>query len=165
MWLDEVVGVVFENDEKVYYLDALDFNLKNNLTVVAKTDKGLFFVKVVSINEKNKDIIGKVVRVSSKKDYNDYKNNQKLAKEALNKCKIRHNHINKMQLIYFMLGIISIFLTLFIHIDVIDEIILIGGWVFIWSAIELEITSDYNELRKRKIIKKLLKSKMEEKEL
>lgn len=85
--------------------------------------------------------------------------------EALNKCKIRHNHINKMQLIYFMLGIISIFLTLFIHIDVIDEIILIGGWVFIWSAIELEITSDYNELRKRKIIKKLLKSKMEEKEL
>ena len=70
--------------------------------------------------------------------------------EALNKCKIRHNHINKMQLIYFMLGIISIFLTLFIHIDVIDEIILIGGWVFIWSAIELEITSDYNELRKKK---------------
>ena len=47
----------------------------------------LFFVKVVSTNEKNKDIIGKVVRVSSKKDYNDYKNNQKLAKEALNKCK------------------------------------------------------------------------------
>ena len=85
--------------------------------------------------------------------------------EALNKCKIRHNHINKMQLIYFMLGIISIFLTLFIHIDVIDEIILIGGWLFIWSAIELEITSDYKELRKRKIIKKLLKSNMEEKEL
>ena len=64
-----------------------------------------------------------------------------------------------------MLGIISIFLTLFIHIDVIDEIILIGGWVFIWSAIEFEITSDYNELRKRKIIKKLLKSEIEEKEL
>ena len=85
--------------------------------------------------------------------------------EALNKCKIRHNHINKMQLIYFMLGIISIFLTLFIHIDVIDEIILIGGWVFIWSTIELEITADFNELRKRKIIKKLLKSKIEEKEL
>ena len=27
----KVVGVLFENDEKVYYLDALDFNLKNNL--------------------------------------------------------------------------------------------------------------------------------------
>ena len=83
----KVVGVLFENDEKVYYLDALDFNLKNNLTVVAKTDKGLFFVKVVSTNEQNKDVIGKVVRVSSKKDYNDYKNNQKLAKEALRKCR------------------------------------------------------------------------------
>ncbi len=85
--------------------------------------------------------------------------------EALNKSKIRHAHINRMQLIYFIIGIISIFLTLFIHIDVIDEIILIGGWVFIWSAIELEITSDFNELRKRKIIKKLLKSEIEEKEL
>ena len=70
-----------------------------------------------------------------------------------------------MQLIYFLLGIISIFLTLFIHIDVIDEIILIGGWVFVWSAIELEITSDFNELRRRKIIKRLLNSNIKEKDL
>lgn len=85
--------------------------------------------------------------------------------EALIKCKIRHNHINRMQLIYFLLGIISIFLTLFIHIDVIDEIILIGGWVFVWSAIELEITSDFNELRRRKIIKRLLNSNIKERDL
>ena len=85
--------------------------------------------------------------------------------EELNKSKIRHHHINKLQLIYFMLGIISIFLSLFIKIDVIEEIILIGGWVFTWSAIELEITASFDELRKRKIIKKLLKSNIEETEL
>lgn len=83
----KIVGVTLENDEKIYYLDSLDFNLKKNLTVVAKTDKGLFFAKVVSIDEINKEIIGKVIRISTKKDYLDYKNNQKLAKEALKKCK------------------------------------------------------------------------------
>lgn len=83
----KVVGVLFENDEKIYYLDATDFNLKNNLTVVAQTEKGLFFAKVVSLNDQNKEVIGKVVRISSKKDYLDYKNNQKLAKEALKKCR------------------------------------------------------------------------------
>ena len=83
----KIVGVTLENDEKIYYLDSLDFNLKKNLTVVAKTDKGLFFAKVVYIDEKKKEIIGKVIRISTKKDYLDYKNNQKLAKEALKKCK------------------------------------------------------------------------------
>ena len=73
----KVVGVLFENDEKIYYLDATDFNLKNNLTVVAQTEKGLFFAKVVSLNDQNKEVIGKVVRISSKKDYLDYKNSKK----------------------------------------------------------------------------------------
>ncbi len=85
--------------------------------------------------------------------------------EELKKSLKRHAHINSLQLIYFMLGMVSIFLSLFITIEVIDEIILIGGWVFIWSAIELEITSDFNEMRRRKIIKRLLKSNIKEKDL
>ena len=32
----KVVGVVFENDDKIYYLDASKFDLKKNITVVAK---------------------------------------------------------------------------------------------------------------------------------
>ena len=136
-------------------------------------------VETYNIYQINKDLLNYIIeKASSTEDGEEIKitiqNKTKVdakklivegLEEALNKCKIRHDHINRMQLIYFMLGIISIFLTLFIHIDVIDEIILIGGWVFIWSAIELEITSDFNELRKRKIIKKLLKSEIEEKEL
>ena len=34
--------------------------------------------------------------------------------EELNKSKIRHHHINKLQLIYFMLGIISMFISFLI---------------------------------------------------
>lgn len=83
----KIVGVLFENDEKIYYLNSNNLELKNNATVVAKTDKGLFFVTVVSTEEKNKEIIGDVLRITTKKDYLDYKNNKKLAQEALLKCK------------------------------------------------------------------------------
>ena len=136
-------------------------------------------VDTYNIYQLNKELLNYIIRkalsVEDKEEIEIIINNKtevsatKLIKEGLEeelvKSKIRHKHINKQQLIYFLLGIISIFLTLFINIEVIDEIILIGGWVFIWSTIELEITADYNELRKRKIIKKLLNSTIKEKEL
>ncbi len=136
-------------------------------------------VDTYNIYQLNKELLNYIIRkalsVEDKEEIEIIINNKtevsatKLIKEGLEeelvKSKIRHKHINKQQLIYFLLGIISIFLTLFINIEVIDEIILIGGWVFIWSTIELEITADYNELRKRKIIKKLLNSTITEQEL
>ena len=136
-------------------------------------------VDTYNIYQLNKELLNYIIRkalsVEDKEEIEIIINNKtevsatKLIKEGLEeelvKSKIRHKHINKQQLIYFLLGIISIFLTLFINIEVIDEIILIGGWVFIWSTIELEITADINELRKRKIIKKLLNSTITEQEL
>ena len=136
-------------------------------------------VDTYNIYQLNKELLNYIIRkalsVEDKEEIEIIIKNKtevsatKLIKEGLEeelaKSKIRHKHINKQQLIYFLLGIISIFLTLFINIEVIDEIILIGGWVFIWSTIELEITADINELRKRKIIKKLLNSTIKEKEL
>ena len=136
-------------------------------------------VDTYNIYQLNKELLNYIIRkalsVEDKEEIEIIINNKtevsatKLIKEGLEeelvKSKIRHKHINKQQLIYFLLGIISIFLTLFINIEVIDEIILIGGWVFIWSAIELEITADINEFRKRKIIKKLLNSTITEQEL
>ena len=136
-------------------------------------------VDTYNIYQLNKELLNYIIRkalsAEDKEEIEIIINNKtevsatKLIKEGLEeelvKSKIRHKHINKQQIIYFLLGIISIFLTLFINIEVIDEIILIGGWVFIWSTIELEITADYNELRKRKIIKKLLNSTITEQEL
>ena len=58
-----------------------------NQTVVIEIEKGLYFSKIVSLNETNKEPIGQVLRITTKKDYNEYKNNQKLAGQALKKCK------------------------------------------------------------------------------
>lgn len=81
-----IVGVILENDDKTYYVKT-NLELSINQTVIIELEKGLYFSKVVSLNETKKEIVGQVLRKTSKKDYNEYKNNQKLASQALNKCK------------------------------------------------------------------------------
>lgn len=41
--------------------------------------------------------------------------------------------------------------------EVLEEILLISGWVFIWEMIEMELFSDSKNLHKLKILKKILK--------
>ena len=77
---------MLENDDKIYYVTT-NLELKMNQTVVIEIEKGLYFSKIVSLNETNKEPIGQVLRITTKKDYNEYKNNQKLAGQALKKCK------------------------------------------------------------------------------
>lgn len=77
---------MLENDDKIYYVTT-NLELKMNQTVVIEIEKGLYFSKIVSLNETNKEPIGQVLRITTKKDYNEYKNNQKLAEQALKKCK------------------------------------------------------------------------------
>ena len=77
---------MLENDDKIYYVNT-NLELKMNQTVVIEIEKGLYFSKIVSLNETNKEPIGQVLRITTKKDYNEYKNNQKLAGQALKKCK------------------------------------------------------------------------------
>ena len=121
-----------------------------------------YIIEKTSSAEDNEEII---INISNKTKVEAKKLIRLGLEEELNKSNLRHKHINKLQLIYLALGIISIFISLFIKTEVINEIILIGGWVFTWSAIELEITADFAEMRRRKIIKKLLKSNIEEKDL
>ena len=45
------------------------------------------------------------------------------------------------------------------------ELMIIGGWVPIWEMIEVELFPDVEERRKRKVIKKLLKSEIIERTL
>ena len=63
---------------------------------------------------------------------------------------------NIIQFIYFIVGCLILFLSTLVTSEVLREVILIGGWVFIWAMVELEIFTDLNEKKKRKIIKKLL---------
>lgn len=71
---------------------------------------------------------------------------------------------NIKQFFLLMIGVIFLFLSTIVNESIIwKEILLIGGWVPIWEMIDLELFSDFQERRKRKILKKLLKSEIIEK--
>lgn len=63
---------------------------------------------------------------------------------------------NILEIIYFIMGMAALFISTLIERTIFKEIVLIGGWVLIWEMIELEIFSDINDRKKRKILKKLL---------
>ena len=83
-----VVGVKFNDKGKKYFFESGSIELKENITVIVETEKGLQFGKVVSVDEDYKDEnIKKVIRKSSKRDYLQHLNNLKDAKYALDKCR------------------------------------------------------------------------------
>lgn len=84
----KIVGVKINDTGKVCYYDSNNYNLKINLTVIVKNDKGLQFAKVVDIIEvDNSDEYDKVIRIASKNDYQKHLSNLKDAEKALSKCK------------------------------------------------------------------------------
>lgn len=97
----KICGIKFKDTGKTYYFKYEDLDLKLNLTVVVETEKGEQFGKVVELdveNLKGLDInqIKDVLRISTKKDYNQYLKNLKDAKEALDYAKklIDENNLN-----------------------------------------------------------------------
>ena len=88
--MEEVVGISFD-EGRIYYFDPNGHKVSENITVIVETEQGLQFGKVkiplvkVPI-EKIKKPLKKIIRIATKKDYNQYKKNQKDAQEAKNKC-------------------------------------------------------------------------------
>lgn len=70
----------------------------------------------------------------------------------------RHQRNNVMQIFYLILGIFTLFLASFFNEGIFKELIVIGGWVFIWELVEVELFSETTGMKKRRIIKKILKS-------
>lgn len=65
---------------------------------------------------------------------------------------------NYIQFICFFIGIIFLLLSTLINEKYIfNELLLIVGWVPIWKVIEIELFNDSEERRKRKILKKLMR--------
>ncbi len=90
--MKEIVGVMIDSEEKMKYFDTNQMNVKKNITVIVDTDKGLEFGKIVTDSHpvdasKLKEPLKKIIRIASKKDYINYKNNKKKAAEAYRKCK------------------------------------------------------------------------------
>lgn len=87
-----IVGIKFDNDERIIYYLVDNIELRNKVTVIVKDEIGLNFGQVVTdVHPINKDNLsrklGQVVRIATKKDYSKYMSNIKQAEQALEKCK------------------------------------------------------------------------------
>lgn len=87
-----IYGVSFKDRGKVYYFNAHDLKVPINVTVIVETEKGLQFGKVINkvedvTVEKFKENLKDILRISTKKDYEQYLTNLKDAKIALDKAK------------------------------------------------------------------------------
>lgn len=89
--MDKIVGVSFDNNERLEYFYTNNLNVKMNLTVIVETEEGLKFGKIVTEihpldTKKLTKKLNKIIRIASTQDYHNYKNNKKEAKEALKLC-------------------------------------------------------------------------------
>lgn len=90
--MKEIVGVSIDSEERMIYFITNGIRLKKNITVIVETEKGIEFGKVCTDSHlidttKLKEPLKKIIRIASKKDYYNYKNNIKNSMEALAKCK------------------------------------------------------------------------------
>lgn len=88
----EIVGVSFKENGQVYYFSPGELKLRTGVTVIVNTEKGLQFGKVVLGNfdideNKIKSQLKEIVRIASKKDYQQHKKNLYDAKEAIIECR------------------------------------------------------------------------------
>lgn len=83
--MNNVYGVSFKNDGKIYNFVANGFTCPLNVTVIVETERGQQFGKIVSkVDKENYDNLKSIIRISTKSDYSQYLNNLRDAKEAIN---------------------------------------------------------------------------------
>lgn len=86
-----IVEVFFEYTKSSAFFRNNDLKIKNNLTVLVNTDRGIQFGKVIKIIEDVSQFEGvdldDVVRISTKKDYFHHLENIKMGEVAVKKCK------------------------------------------------------------------------------
>lgn len=87
-----IYGVTFKDKGKIYYFNGHELKIPNRVTVIVETEKGLQFGRVVSKIDANaegsyKDNMKDIIRISTKKDYEQYLNNLKDADSALKNAK------------------------------------------------------------------------------
>lgn len=81
-------------------------------------------------------------------------------KNAYNDSKLIDKKHDNRQIIFFIIGILLLIFSTFMKQEILKEIIVIAGWVPIWDAVEISLYVDSKQKRNRKIIEKLLSSKI-----
>jgi len=87
-----IYEVVFNDKGKSYFFNGEKLKIPNRVTVIVETEKGLQFGRVVKRNDDQKlleniNSLKKIVRISTKKDYEQYLKNLKDASLALKDAK------------------------------------------------------------------------------
>ena len=85
--MKNIVGITFNNDQKIEYYFTDKIELKKSITVIVENNNvfrlGYVSTDIHPVNEQNlKKELGKVVRIATKKDYQKYQSNLKLANQA-----------------------------------------------------------------------------------
>lgn len=79
-------------------------------------------------------------------------------KEEYNNNLKKHFYNDIIQIIYLIIGVAIIFIYTLLKQSIAKELVLISGWVFIWSVVEIELFSDSESRKRRIILNKLLLS-------
>lgn len=84
-----IYGVKFSDKGKIYYFNAHDLKINNNVCVIVETEKGLQYGKVTEkVKESDfdsKENFKDIIRVTTKEDYRKHLSNLKDAEQALKK--------------------------------------------------------------------------------
>lgn len=130
------------NEEKISN-ELLEYIIKQTILV----NKNKTIKIVVNKNKSIEEDSIKIIKQGLKEEYNR---------------SLEERHRNNMkQLAFLLLGIIFIFIATRIdNRGMWRELLIITGWVPIWEMIEIELFPDVYGRRKRRIIRKLLKSEI-----
>ncbi len=87
-----IYGVKFSDKGKIYYFNAHDLKINNNVCVIVETEKGQQYGKVIE-KIKDDEIINKgnfkdIIRLTTKEDYKKHLNNLKEGEQALKKAQV-----------------------------------------------------------------------------
>ena len=78
--------------------------------------------------------------------------------EACEKSDFRFHKTNMKQFSFLFLGILALIIASIITFDVIKEVVIIGAWVLLWDAVEMELVDDISNRKKKNTLKKILSS-------
>ena len=129
-----------------YNKELVSRDLINYILDISKDVQDNDVIKIV-LNKKIDLPLADILKDSLKTEY------QRILKE--------HFHNNKMQVIYFLIGIVMLVISRILNDRaLLEELFLIGGWVLIWQTVEIEFFRDTLNHRKRKLLKKLMNSEI-----
>ncbi len=117
---------------------------------------------------KKKDIIKIVIKNNLEDDVEIAEVVKRALREEYEDLKYHYNQNNLVQVLYFFIGIIVLFISTKIFDEVFKEMVIILGWVLMCSMIESEIYVDFGMKKRIRKVRKLLSSEiieMKDKEL